>query len=72
MIAEEAIRYLEHQARRCRERDAAEALCLLLPSIRARLGLPAMDDIEAWNFFMDMREELREQPTTQEANCLAR
>jgi hypothetical protein len=62
MTAEEAIRYLAHEARMCRDRDSAEALCLLLPAMTRLLRVPAMDDFEALDFTIRFREELREQP----------
>lgn len=61
MIAEEAIRYLAHEARQCRDRDTAEALCLLLPSMLQLLGFKPMDNFEALDFHLKMRAELREQ-----------
>jgi hypothetical protein len=66
MIVEEAIRYLHHEARRCRDRDTAESLCLLLPAILQRLGLKPMDDVEAFCFLLEMRAELREQQNAQQ------
>jgi hypothetical protein len=61
MIAEEAIRFLEHEGRKCRDKDAHEALCLLLPSMLRLLCLEPMDDFAALDFAIEMRKELREQ-----------
>lgn len=68
MIAEEAIRYLAHQARRCRDRDTAEALCLLLPAMMQLLCLEPMDDFEAIEFQLSLRHELREQEMPETVN----
>ena len=61
MISEEALRFLAHQAKRCRDRDSAESLCLLLPAMMRLLCLEAMDDFEALDFHLQLRTELREQ-----------
>ena len=61
MIAEEALRYLAHQAKRCRDSDSAEALCLLLPSMLQLLCLDPMNDFEALDFHIQLRNELRDQ-----------
>ena len=45
-----AIRYLAHEAALCRDRDAAEALCLLLPALMRLYDLPPMEDAEAAAF----------------------
>lgn len=58
MIAEEALRYLAHEARRCRSRDQAEALCLLLPAMMRLLCLEPMDCFEALDFHVNMKHEL--------------
>lgn len=59
MNAEDAIRFLDHQAKRCHDRDAHESLCLLLPALRTALALPPMDYGEALAFEIDLRESLR-------------
>jgi hypothetical protein len=46
----DAIRWLEFEAKRCRGRDACEALCLLLPALRTVLDVPPMEDCEAAAF----------------------
>jgi hypothetical protein len=61
VIAEEAIRFLAHEAAVCRDRDCAEAICLLLPSLCQLLYLKPMDDYEALECRIRLREELREQ-----------
>ncbi len=68
MIAEEAIRYLEHEARLCRDKDAHEALCLLLPAMLKLLCLDPMDSFEALDFSIKMRDELRDQVVLETAN----
>jgi hypothetical protein len=61
MIAEEAVRFLAHEARRCRDRDSHEALCLLLPAMLQLLALEPMNDFEALDFALGMRHELSDQ-----------
>lgn len=58
MIAEEAIRFLAHEAKRCRDKDAAEAICLWLPTMCKLLCLQPMDDFEALDFGVQARAEL--------------
>jgi hypothetical protein len=55
MRAEQAIRFLHHEAARCRDRDEAEAICLLMPALLKFLTLKPMHDFESEAF----REELR-------------
>jgi hypothetical protein len=59
MIAEEAIRFLAHEAKRCRDKDSAEALCLWLPTMCRLMGLQPMDDFESLDFAVNAREELK-------------
>ena len=59
MIPEEAVRFLAHEARRCHDRDTHEAFCLLLPAVTKLLGLEPMNDFEAVDFHLQIREELR-------------
>lgn len=68
MIAEEGIRYLEHEARHCRDKDAHEALCLLLPAMLKVLCLNPMDDFEALDFTYKLRDELRDQVNAEPVN----
>ncbi len=60
---EQALRFLDHQARRCRDRDTAEAMCLLLPAFMKILALQPMDNFEALDFTVDVREALKESET---------
>lgn len=68
MIAEEAIRFLDHEAWHCHDKDAHEALCLLLPPMMRLLGLKKMDSFEALDFTIRFREELREQLNPEPVN----
>ena len=61
MTAEQAIRYLAHEAKRCRDRDACESFCLLLPSILNGLHLEPMHYTEALEFTIALRQSLRDQ-----------
>ena len=58
MTAEDTIRFLDHEARGCRDRDSHEAFCLLLPAIVKVLHLEPMDDFEAANFAYKFKREL--------------
>ena len=58
MTTEDAIRFLDHQARLCRGRDASEAFCLLLPAMLRVLGLERMDDLEAAAFRHGFKQDL--------------
>jgi len=58
MTPADALRYLDHEARLCREHDAHEALCLLLPALMRLLELPAMDDYEALSFRVELHDAL--------------
>jgi hypothetical protein len=60
MTAEDAIRFLAHEAQRCRDRDAAEILCLKFPAMLKVLGLPPMTSREAAVFDIDFHHELRD------------
>lgn len=61
MIAEEALRFLAHEARNCRDRDSHWALCLLFPAVMKLMGLQPMDDVEAFSYKLGIRAELRAQ-----------
>lgn len=50
MNTTDAIRWLNYEAGRCRDRDSAEALCLLLPALLQAFELRPMGDIEAAAF----------------------
>ena len=54
----ETLRFLDYEARRCRERDAHEALCLLLPALTRIFHLPPMEDAEAFLFRRQLRDML--------------
>ena len=58
MTPAEALRFLHHEALVCRDHDAHEALCLLLPALLKVVELPPMDDLEALAFRMELREAL--------------
>jgi hypothetical protein len=62
-----AIRFLHHQAALCRDRDACEALCLLLPAMLKVMALDPMEDVEAAAFRYQFREELHRVSTFQDA-----
>ena len=68
MTPADALRYLDHEARLCREHDAHEALCLLLPALMRMLQLRAMDDYEALAFRVELHDALHTAPTPSEAN----
>ena len=63
----DALRYLAHEARMCREHDAHEALCLLLPALMRLLQLPAMDDYDALAFRVELHDALNEAQTPSQA-----
>lgn len=58
MTAEDAIRFLEHEASYCRERDQHEALCLLLPALLNALELEPMNGYDAGEFRAELKESL--------------
>ena len=58
MTAAEALRWLGFESQWCRDRDAHEAFCLLLPSILKALDLEAMNGIEASAFKKQLRNRL--------------
>jgi len=60
MTATDALRYLDYEARLCRDRDSHEALCLLLPALLKLFSLPAMTSFEALDFHVEFRRALRE------------
>jgi len=59
MSAEDALRFLAHQARQCRDRDTHEALCLLLPALLSQLNLEPMDGFEALDFLAGLKKALQ-------------
>lgn len=58
MTAENALRFLDFEARECRDRDAHEALCLLLPALMRALELRRMDGYEAEVFRLKLKRTL--------------
>ena len=58
MTPADALRYLDHEARLCRDHDAHEALCLLLPALLRVMELSAMDDYDALSFRMELHKAL--------------
>lgn len=59
MTANDAIRFLAHEAQRCRDRDSHEALCLWLPALCKVLGVRPCDDFEALAIQERAHRELR-------------
>ena len=62
MTPAEALRFLDHEARSCRDHDAHEALCLLLPALLKVMELSAMDDYDALAFRLDLHKALHQAP----------
>ncbi len=60
MTAEQAIRYLHHQAALCRSIDRHEAFCLLLPPLLTALGLRPMNGYEAAAFQQELKKSLNQ------------
>jgi len=58
MNTSDAIRWLHYEAGRCRDRDSAEALCLLLPPLLQALDLAPMGEAEARAFRERVKEAL--------------
>ena len=54
----EALRFLDHEAALCRDRDAHEALCLLLPALLKVLELTPMDHYQALAFRIEFHNAL--------------
>lgn len=59
MTATDALRFLAHEARQCRDRDAHEALCLLLPALCKVTALKPADDFAALALQQQFHDELR-------------
>jgi hypothetical protein len=62
MTAEEAIRFLAHEAAWCRDRDSSESFCLLLPGVLRALGLHPMNPHEAALFRAWLKRSLKKEP----------
>ena len=69
MTAENALRFLAHEAERCHRlstsgdseaRDAHTMLCLVVPAVVKVVGLEPMDDFESLAFHKDLHTALRE------------
>jgi hypothetical protein len=58
VTAEQALRFIAHEAAWCRHRDAHEALCLLLPPLLRALSLEPMDRSEAEKFRREFKAVL--------------
>jgi hypothetical protein len=58
MTPAEALCFLGHEARQCHDRDAHEALCLLMPALLNLLELAPMDDYQALDFRIELRKAL--------------
>ena len=58
MMPADALRFLEHEALLCRDRDAHEALCLLLPALLKVMELSPMDDFDALAFRIELHKAL--------------
>lgn len=59
MSTTDALRWLAFEARRCRDRDSHEALCLAVPWAIAAFNLPPMDETEAAAFKQRLREVMQ-------------
>ena len=68
MNTSDALRYLDHEAKECRDRDMHEALCLLLPAMLRVLELEPMNDLEAIAFHRELQLLLQEKPSTYKSN----
>jgi hypothetical protein len=62
MTTANAIRFLHFEAAKCRDRDSAEALCLLLPALLKVFALEPMEDVEAAAFRHEFKQELQREP----------
>lgn len=60
MTPEQALQFIAHEAKDCRDREAHEALCLLLPSVLKCLDLQPMNHIDAGVFRIDLHHAIRE------------
>lgn len=60
MDAETAIRFLAHEAQRCRDRDGHEMHVLLYPAMLRVLDLQPMDAVEAAAALCEFNQALRD------------
>jgi len=58
VTAEQALRFVAYEAAWCRDRDAGEALCLLLPPVLRALDMSPMDSFEAERFRRELKAVL--------------
>jgi hypothetical protein len=68
MTTENAIRWLHHQARTCRDLDSSEAFCLLLPALLRVLNLSPMEDVEAAAFRHEFKQRIHALPFQDQAD----
>ena len=60
MNAADALRWLAFEARRCKDRDSHEALCLTVPWVTEAFYLQPMDEVEALAFKHRLKEVMHE------------
>jgi len=58
MNATDALKFLAHEAKECRDRDASEAVCLLFPAVLKALHLKPHDHFEAARFRREFKRML--------------
>jgi hypothetical protein len=61
MSSDDALRFLAYEASFCRDRDSAEALCLVLPPLLRYLELQPMDGYTAEEFKRELKIRLHAQ-----------
>jgi hypothetical protein len=59
MNSADALRFVAHEAAWCRNKDEAEALCLLFPALCKAAGVEPMNGYEADAFRAELKEWLR-------------
>ena len=69
MMPADALRFLEHEALLCRDRDAHEALCLLLPALLKMMELTPMNDHEALAFRIELHKALSQAQAVSKEPC---
>lgn len=70
MTPEQALRFAAYAAAICRDKDAAEELCLLFPPMLRVLDLEPMEDAEARAFRFELKQRLIEGRIAEAANEL--
>ncbi len=68
VTTDNAIRFLHFEAAKCRDRDACEALCLLMPALLRLLHLDPMENVEAAAFRFQFKQELLDLPFEDETD----